>query len=55
MIMKITNIYKTTAALIFLMVAVLWPAAEAWGQVTGDRYRMKISTEGAEITARTDK
>lgn len=39
--MKITNIYKTTAALIFLMVAALWPAAEAWGQeyVTGDRYQ----------------
>lgn len=36
--MKITNIYKTTAALIFLMVAALWPAAEAWGQVTGDKY-----------------
>ena len=36
--MKITNIYKTTAALIFLMVAALWPAAEAWGQVTGDLY-----------------
>lgn len=38
MIMKITNIYKTTAALIFLMVAALWPAAEAWGQVKGDKY-----------------
>lgn len=37
--MKITNIYKKTAALIFLMVAALWPAAEAWGQaVMGDRY-----------------
>lgn len=38
--MKITNIYKTTAALIFLMVAALWPAAEAWGQeyVTGNKY-----------------
>lgn len=33
-----TNIYKTTAALIFLMVAALWPATEAWGQVKGDRY-----------------
>ena len=32
--MKITNIYKKTAALIFLMVAALWPAAEAWGQRT---------------------
>lgn len=37
--MKITNIYKTTAALIFLMVAALWPAAEAWGQVTGNQYQ----------------
>ena len=36
--MKITNIYKTTAALIFLMVAALWPAVEAWGQVKGNRY-----------------
>lgn len=45
MIMKITNIYKTTAALIFLMVAALWPVADAVGQeaqepeyVTGDKY-----------------
>lgn len=38
--MKITNIYKTTAALIFLMVAALWPAAEAWGQaVKGNKYK----------------
>lgn len=37
--MKITNIYKTTAALIFLMVAILAPLQEAWGQVTGDRYQ----------------
>ena len=36
--MKITNIYKTTAALIFLMVAILAPVQEAWGQVTEDRY-----------------
>jgi len=36
--MKITNIYKTTAALIFLMVAALWPAAEAWGQRYDNRY-----------------
>ena len=40
--MKITNIYKTTAALIFLMVAALWPAAEAWGQVYGDKYVKEI-------------
>lgn len=32
--MKITNIYKKTAALIFLMVAALWPAVDAWGQGT---------------------
>lgn len=36
--MKITNIYKTTAALIFLMVAALWPAAEAWGQESENIY-----------------
>lgn len=30
--------YKKTATLFFLMVAALWPAAEAWGQVTGDKY-----------------
>lgn len=36
--MKITNIYKTTAALIFLMVAALWPAAEAWGQEAENKY-----------------
>lgn len=57
--MKITNIYKTTAALIFLMVAALWPAAEAWGQaVKGNKYLMidensKVSTYGADITAYT--
>ena len=32
--MKITNIYKKTAALFFLMAAVLWPAVDALGQVT---------------------
>lgn len=53
MIMKITNIYKTTAALIFLMVAALWPAAEAWGQVKGDQYRIKLNPEVAGITAKT--
>lgn len=37
--MKITNIYKKTAALFFLMAAVLWPAVDALGQVTGDRYQ----------------
>lgn len=44
--MKITNIYKTTAALIFLMVAALWPAAEAWGQaVKGNRYEEDYSSD----------
>ena len=52
--MKITNIYKTTAALIFLMVAALWPAAEAWGQVTGDQYRIKLNPVVANIKARTE-
>lgn len=47
--MKITNIYKTTATLIFLMVAALWPAAEAWGQVTGDRYVTYIPVEKDNI------
>lgn len=37
--MKITNIYKKTAALFFLMAAALWPAVDAWGQVTGDKYQ----------------
>lgn len=50
-----TNIYKTTAALIFLMVAALWPAAEAWGQaVKGDQYRIKLNPDVANIKARTD-
>lgn len=53
--MKITNIYKTTAALIFLMVAALWPAAEAWGQVKGDQYRIKLNPDVDNIKARTDK
>lgn len=50
--MKITNIYKTTAALIFLMVAALWPAAEAWGQaVKGDRYQSTYSSQKIETKA----
>lgn len=54
--MKITNIYKKTAALFFLMAAALWPAAEAWGQVKGNKYLMKdetfkVSTDNAVITA----
>ena len=36
--MKITNIYKKTAALFFLMVASLAPVQEAWGQEYGDQY-----------------
>lgn len=36
--MKITNIYKKTAALFFLMAAALWPAVDALGQVPGDKY-----------------
>lgn len=36
--MKITNIYKKTAALFFLMAVALWPAVDAWGQVPGDKY-----------------
>lgn len=56
--MKITNIYKKTAALFFLMAAALWPAVDALGQVTGNRYLMidessKVSTNSADITAQT--
>lgn len=36
--MKITNIYKTTAALFFLMAASLALPTGAWGQVKGDKY-----------------
>lgn len=37
--MRIKNVYKRTAALIFLMVAALWPAVDALGQaVKGDKY-----------------
>lgn len=42
--------YKKTAALIFLMVAVLWPAADALGQVKGDRYN---STGVAKVSGVT--
>lgn len=51
--MKITNIYKTTAALIFLMVAALWPAAEAWGQEYGDRYETVGGDQWQEMTGVT--
>lgn len=43
--MKITNIYKKTAALIFLMVAILAPVQEAWGQVTGNKYKEDYSSD----------
>lgn len=50
MIMKMTNIYKTTAALIFLMVAALWPAVDAWGQGTDtDTDGWKTSYSGDTI------
>lgn len=52
--MKITNIYKTTATLIFLMVAALWPAAEAWGQVTGDRYQSSYTYGSFTVTTSDD-
>lgn len=50
--------YKKTAALFFLMVALLAPLQDAWGQVTGNRYLMidessKVSTNSADITAQT--
>lgn len=58
--MKITNIYKTTAALIFLMVAALWPVADAVGQevqepeyVTGDKYNKTY--EEVKITHKAAK
>lgn len=51
--MKITNIYKTTAALIFLMAAALWPAAEAWGQVYGDQYETVGGDQWQEVTGVT--
>lgn len=43
--MKITNIYKKTAALFFLMVAILAPLQEAWGQVKGNKYEEDYSSE----------
>ncbi len=52
--MKITNIYKTTAALIFLMVAILAPLQEAWGQVKGDRYQSSY-TYGSFTVTTSDK
>lgn len=52
--MKITNIYKRTVALFFLMAAALWPVADAVGQVKGDRY-LKYKLVGTECyTVTTD-
>ena len=48
--MKITNIYKTTATLA-LMVALLAPLQEAWGQVKGDRYQSTYSSQKIETKA----
>lgn len=48
-----TNIYKTTAALIFLMVAALWPVVEAWGQEYGDRYETVGGDQWLEVTGVT--
>lgn len=58
--MKITNIYKKTAALFFLMAAALWPAMDAVGQVTGEKYIhiLEVPTNAkvseAEISAKDD-
>lgn len=49
-----TNIYKTTAALFFLMVAALWPAAEAWGQVKGDKYKSSYGS-GSDVVNTSTK
>ena len=48
--MKITNIYKTTAALFFLMVASLALPTGAWGQVTGDKYKSSYGSGGNVVT-----
>ena len=55
--MKIRQYIKRMATLA-LMVALLAPLQEAWGQVTGNKYLMidensKVSTNGADITAST--
>lgn len=44
--------YKKTAALFFLMVAILAPVQEAWGQVTGNKYVKEID---ASITHKEAK
>lgn len=48
--MKITNIYKKTAALFFLMAVALWPAVDAWGQVTGDKYSSVVDYSQISIS-----
>lgn len=49
--MKITNIYKKTAALFFLMAAALWPAVDAWGQaVTGNKYESSYGSGRNKVT-----
>lgn len=48
--MKITNIYKKTAALFFLMAAALWPAEDAWGQVTGNEYESSYGSGENKVT-----
>ena len=42
--------YKKTATLFFLMVAALWPAAEAWGQVKGNKYKSSYGSGGNVVT-----
>lgn len=49
--MKITNIYKKTAALFFLMAVALWPAVDAWGQaVTGNKYESSYGSGWNKVT-----
>lgn len=51
--MRIKNVYKRTAALIFLMVAALWPVVEAWGQEYGDQYETVGGDQWQEVTGVT--
>ena len=46
--------YKKTAALFFLMVAILAPVQEAWGQVTGDKYESSYWS-GRNVVTTYDK
>ena len=45
--------YKKTAALFFLMVAILAPVQEAWGQEYGDRYETVGGDQWPEVTGVT--